>query len=70
MACETPVLITEGGGVNEYVPEEERLPENITGKELAEKICMLSRDGNIGKKNREIVRKYNWENVRKEVETV
>ena len=70
MACETPILITEGGGVNEYVPEKERLPKNITAKELAERIYSLSRDENIGKKNKEIVTKYSWENIRKEVDLV
>jgi len=70
MACETPVLITEGGGVSEYVPEKERLPRNTTAKELAEKISSLSRNEDIGKKNREIVTKYSWENIRKEVDLV
>jgi glycosyltransferase involved in cell wall biosynthesis len=70
MACETPILITEGGGTNEYVPEKERLPKNITAKELAEKIYALSRNERIGKKNRESVAKYSWETVRTEVDLV
>jgi len=70
MACGTPVLITKGGGADEYVPEKERLPKNITAEELAEKIVSLSRNENIGKKNREIITKYSWENIRKEVDLV
>jgi len=70
MACQTPILIPEGGGAYEYVPEEERLPENITAKELADKISLLSGNEKIGKKNREVISKYSWENIRKEVDLV
>lgn len=70
MACECPVLVTEGGGMNEFVPEEERLPKDITPEQLAERILAMASNKRIGKQNRRQVEKYDWQNVRKEVEVV
>lgn len=70
MACETPVLITEGGGTKEFVPANQRLRKATTPKELAEKINKLSGDKKTGKENRERVKPYSWSIIRAEVQKV
>jgi len=68
MACETPVLRTEGGGANEFVPLNQQLKRNVSPRELAQKILVVSGDSEIGPENRERVRPYEWRNVRVETE--
>jgi glycosyltransferase involved in cell wall biosynthesis len=70
MACESPVLITEGGGPNEFVPEQELLRQQVTSKELAEKIEQTSKDKELGQLNREHVKPYSWNNISLEVRKV
>ena len=68
MNSETPVLRTEGGGTNEFVPANQRLRKAITPEELAEKINELSGDEKIGKQKMKRVRPYECSNVNVEAE--
>lgn len=70
MACETPVLITEGGGMKEFVPVNQRLRTMVSPEELAERINKLSGNEKIGKENRKRVRPYEWSNIRVETDRV
>lgn len=70
MACETPVLRTEGGGTKEFVPVNQRLRTMVSPEELAEKINKLSGNEKIGKENRRRVRPYEWSNIRAETDKV
>ena len=70
MACETPVLITEGGGVKEFVPANQRLRTTVSPEGLAEKINKLSGNEKTGKENRERVKLYSWSIIRAEVQKV
>jgi len=69
MACGCKVLRVEGGGAHEFVPDIELLPHNFTAEMLAEKILEISRL-DIREHNRECVKPFKWENVKKEAEKV
>jgi len=70
MACEKLVLATYSGGTPEFVPANELLPLDVSPKQLAERITMVDGNENIGKLNRAIAEKYDWSNIRKELECV
>lgn len=70
MACGTPAVVTNAGGLPEFVPASQLLPPMVSPKEIADKIAEVSQHPEWGQMNRSIVKAYDWQQIAKEVKTV
>lgn len=70
MACGTPPIVCEVGGMPEFVPKPQLLSRDPTPKEIAEKIMEVSRNPEWSDVNRDIAKNYDWKVVKKEVMAV
>jgi glycosyltransferase involved in cell wall biosynthesis len=67
MACGCKVLGVEGGGADEFLDKKEILPRGFDASVLSTKILEVSEDDSLISKNLEIVNRYSWDAIRKEV---
>ena len=69
MSCKLPILGTNNGGTPEFVPKNQLLPLDLPPEHLAARIRQLDGDTQIGAHNRKIVAKYDWPEIRSEVDS-
>lgn len=70
MACGCKVLRVEGGGADEFLDKKEILPRGFDASFLSTKILEVSEDDSLISKNLEVVKRYSWDVVQKEVKSM
>jgi glycosyltransferase involved in cell wall biosynthesis len=70
MACGCKVLRVEGGGADEFLDKKEILPRGFDASILSTKILEVFEDDSLIPKNLEVVKRYSWGAIQKEVEAV
>jgi glycosyltransferase involved in cell wall biosynthesis len=68
MACGCKVLRVEGGGAEEFLDKKQILPKGFDASILSTKILEVYEDDNLISRNLEIVKRYSWDAIQKEVE--
>jgi len=70
MACGTPAVVPDVGGLPEFVPQRQLLPVTPTPKQIAQKIIEVQNHSEWNDINRKIAQTYDWKETAKEVRTV
>jgi len=73
MACGTPAVCCRVGGIPEFVPDNQLVNVNATPRELAEKIKWVAENDKklgLSELNRQVALKFDWSQIKREVEHV
>jgi len=70
MACGTPSVATNAGGLREFVPKQQLIPTSPTPRDIAEKIHEVSQHPEWDEQNREIAISFDWKHIVREAKSV